>query len=176
MPTPIKSLFLFLSLICFFYSVLLIWQRQSPLTKPPEIQTESNPIYPQQILFPSQGLTLPIIPIDKEGKYLPTISNGVAFLKSSSLPGEPGISLFYGHNWLNLLGKLKQTKTGQKITIKYSESKQYQYSVDQVTIVNPDDHNLPQNDSSSRLIIYTCAGIFDEKRLLVSATISSNPN
>jgi LPXTG-site transpeptidase (sortase) family protein len=175
MPTQIKYLFLLSSFICFMSACYLLWQRQAPINAPSEINYDTDTILPLQIIFPSQNLSLPIFPVDKEGEHLPTIDNGICFLKNSSLPNQSGIGLYYGHNWLSLLGKLKQVKLGQTIIIKLSNHQEYQYLIDQIAIINPDDQFLPESNSDSRLVIYTCAGIFDEKRLLVSAKISSLP-
>jgi LPXTG-site transpeptidase (sortase) family protein len=174
MLRQIKYFFFLLSLLFFFLAIKMLLIRQAPKTYSyPQINTTFSG--PYEINFPSLNLSLPIYSVTKEGDHLPTVSNGISFLDSSSLPGQPGITIFYGHNWLSLLGRLKQIKLGEELTVKLSDNKQYQYIVDQIAVVNPDDKYLPEDTSQSRLVIYTCAGIFDEKRLLVSAKISSLP-
>lgn len=173
MPVIIKTLFLLLSFTCFFFAFHQLKIHFSPKEFIYETVKDET-VYPSQIILPSQELSLPVYPVEKKNDHLPTIDNGVSFLKNSSIPGNFGTSLFYGHNWLSLLGKLKQVKIGQSIIIRLSNQKELQYSIDQISIVTPNDQFLPQSETESRLVIYTCAGIFDEKRLLVSAKLNSD--
>lgn len=138
----------------------------------PVLRSPLDQVYISQynrIQLSEVGIDLPIIPADMKGNIFPTTDLGVTLLVSSALPGEPGTSVFYGHNWPRLLGNLSAAQVGQSIQVTYLGA-QYHYRISEITSVSPQTKlDLKKSESESELILYTCIGFFDSKRLLVKA-------
>lgn len=123
------------------------------------------------IVIDDIDISLPVIPSYKKGNKWDTTPNGVSYLVSSPLPGENGNSIMYGHNWGSILGNLYKTRVGQIINIYYSDGTKTQFEVEAITEVSPDDSSLLTQTEEKILTIYTCSGLFDQKRLVVTASV-----
>ena len=147
-----------LSLLAFLAAGFLIWQRYQPLPLPSVALAKEGPT---TISIPSLNITLPVL-------SEPLTPKGVTF--------EPhGNNLvFYGHNWPNILGRLKEVKPGQTINLTYSANLTKTFVIDTVKIVGPNDTSILQAKDNEVLTIYTCTGFLDTKRLVVVAKALSN--
>ncbi len=148
------------SLACFVLSGFFIWQRHAP------IQAVANTAtgLPKTISFPSLGLILPVIPTENG-----TTPKGVSYVTSTPLPGTPGNSVFYGHNWPNLLGKLHTLVPGQEVHISFSDSKLVKFRIISTSIVDSDQTAVIKQTTDARITVYTCIGLFDSKRFILVA-------
>ena len=148
-----------LSLLCFLTAGFLIWQRYQPL--PPSPAIASAKAGPVTLAIPDLGISLPVL-------TTPLTPKGVTF--------EPhGNNLvFYGHNWPNILGRLKEVKPGQTINLTYSANLTKTFMIDTVKIVGPNDTSILQATDYELLTIYTCTGFLDTKRLVGVAKLRSN--
>jgi LPXTG-site transpeptidase (sortase) family protein len=174
MKRVVSWFFLTLSIICFILSTYLLWLRTVPHTVSahPILQADQSTqesSLPYSILLSPQGSPLPIVPMAVQNNILPTSDRGVAYLQTSPLPGNRGNSIFYGHNWPNLLGPLHTVKKGQIITIVMTDGRHLRFVVTTITTVAPGNTESIEQTEDSRVTIFTCSGFFDEKRLVVTA-------
>lgn len=162
------------------FGIYLTWQRTTPLrlsfADMPQNSLGANKPARAILSIPTANIKLPIIPAAiNNGKWEDT-KLGVSHLISSPVPGAIGNSIIYGHNYPNLLGPLERVKPGDKVNIQLSDSTQKNFTVAFVTIVTPDQTHVLNNSEDSRLTIYTCTGLFDTKRLVVTAIADTPTN
>ncbi len=124
---------------------------------------------PTVLKIQNAGIELPVIPASFEGNTWPTTSKGTSFLSSSTLPGDIGNTVIYGHNWSNLLGPLFKVLPGDTIKITTKDGTQFTYTVQFTQVVDPTQTYILNNTSDSRLTLYTCTGFLDTKRFVVTA-------
>lgn len=133
-----------------------------------QVNPDSAPV---AISIDSQKISLPIIPALVKDKRWEATTKGVSYLSSSAIPGHPGNSILYGHNWPNLLGKLKNVRPGDKITVNFSDNSSKDFLIESVVEVNPDQTSVLGNSGDNRITLYTCSGFLDSKRLVVVAKL-----
>lgn len=160
----------YFGLILFAHGLTLVWQRQRPLPVYASSQLAEAEVTkePTNLVIPSLSLNLPIRSSRIVDNKWSTVTDGVSYLNSSPLPGEKGNSVLYGHNWPNLLSNLKHIKPGDKIEV-YFGSRVVKYQVHYITRVSPSEFGIYGDTSDYRLTIYTCIGLFDQERLVVTA-------
>jgi LPXTG-site transpeptidase (sortase) family protein len=129
----------------------------------------ANWTFPLNIRLPELGIDLPVIPSQIVNGKWQTYSSGVSYLSASALIGQPGNSIFYGHNWPKLLGKLKQAKVGDSIIVTATGSAETKFIIQEIKTVSPDDVSILQSYSEPTLTLYTCTGILDSQRFVVIA-------
>lgn len=158
---------------CFVLLGLLVWQMFRPqnlsFDHAPKYLTDSIDAVPAEIRIDSITVNLPIVPAQIHGDDWETTSRGVSFLDSSTVPGNLGNSIMYGHNWPNLLGRLPQVKPGDLINITMSDGQVRNFVVSSIEVVDPSKNTVLDNTSDARLTIYTCTGFLDSKRFVVVA-------
>lgn len=154
----------------------MIWQRyfnpfRLDFSSPPKATPVSKiTLLPSRILIPDLNIDLPVVPTKITNGHWTTTPNGVSYLTTSARPGELGNSIFYGHNWPRLLGRLKEIQSGQLIIISTSHNRPSQiFRVAMVQTVSPSDTSLLAPTSNSQLTLYTCTGFSDFQRLVVIA-------
>lgn len=106
-----------------------------------------------------------------------TINNGVwaihpdsvSHLNTSAGIGDTGNIIMYGHNKDSVLGPIRYTQVGQKIEIKGSDNKDYNYEIIKIDVVSPDNLEYIKDTETETLTIYTCVGFLDSKRFIVVA-------
>lgn len=182
-----------LSLIRRFSSVLLIlagvgtlivagnlyWQRIAPREVAfTQSDWQSFPTVYKGDLFPTVltisdlGITLPIYPAEVTNNKWQTTDKGVSYLTSTPIPGNEGNSVIYGHNWHNLLGNLLKAKIGQQITVVFSDGSKRNFKISFIQEVGPNQTDILKSSSDKRITLYTCSGILDSKRFVVTAITS----
>lgn len=167
--------FIIIGILLFLFSIFLVVQKNNPnnlAINIEEVAIHSNNSpndYPGLIIIPSLGILLPILPAQKNGFNWQTTDRGVSYLTSTPLPGEKGNSVLYGHNWASLLGSLVKIKADDQIIIKLNNGQQKIFKVDSIKEVYPDQPKILEQTIDSRITVYTCSGLFDQKRFIVSA-------
>lgn len=115
-----------------------------------------------RINIPSLNIDLPIEEKDVvDDKNWPVTSVGLIKVKDKQI--------FYGHNWPRLLGNLHEIKINDEIYISDLEIKN-KYLVSEIKEVNPDNSSIfGVLSDPNKVMIYTCSGFLDLKRLVVIA-------
>lgn len=169
------TVFLGLSIFFFGCGIYLVVQHYLPATV---VRAETQGIsaslaqgLPETISIPSAKVELPIYPSSIKNGHWETTPNGVSYLATTPLPGHLGNTVLYGHNWRKLLGGLVQVKPGDKIELTLDNGQHLSYTVYFVSVVTPDETHIYQNSLDHRLTIYTCTGLLDSHRLVVTAIL-----
>jgi LPXTG-site transpeptidase (sortase) family protein len=157
------------SLICFFVAGYLIWQRYAPIPATASVPTTA-PSAAIRLSLPDLNIDLPVFPAKITGTRWEYTAQGVSHLSTTPWPGENGNAVFYGHNWPNLLGRLKNVERGQKIHIVTANHLTLTYQVSRVDIVSANNIQIIQPTPNNQLTLFTCTGFLDQKRLVVVAT------
>jgi LPXTG-site transpeptidase (sortase) family protein len=131
--------------------------------------SETSDINPNLLLIPSINVEVPIRSSELKEKEWQTVTDGVSYLVSSPIPGKEGNSILYGHNWKSLLGDLPQMKPGAQVEIVYTNGDKKTFIVETTQEVSPNDVSILKNTKDTRITIYTCSGLFDSKRFVVTA-------
>jgi len=67
------------------------------------------------------------------------------------------------------LGKLPKVKPGQEITIVFTDGSSKIFTIEYTSVVTPDQTHILNPTADSRITLYTCTGLFDNKRFVVTA-------
>ena len=168
-------LLILLSVSLFTYAVSLIWQRNKPVNFNFPAKSESTngqPVYPNALSIDSIGVVLPVKTANiTNGKWEDT-RGSVAYWKDSVLPGSKGNSVFYGHNWSNVFGKLTRVRKGDLVQIGLSDGSIKKFIVDSTYTVSADETHILNPAEDTRVTIYSCTGFLDSKRFVVIAVPS----
>lgn len=92
------------------------------------------------------------------------------YLQGSGIPGENGNIVIYGHNKKEVFGHLNQVKLGDQISILTNQGETLIYSVDSIKDVFPYQVDVLKPTDFQKITLFTCSGIFDSKRLVISGT------
>lgn len=125
---------------------------------------------PLTFAIPSLSIELPVVPGRIEGSQWAMTRQGISYLETSPVPGQQGNSIFYGHNDRSLLGNLTKAKPGQVVRIGFDDGTRQDFVVDLTGEVTPKQTEILQDAGDTRLTIFTCSGLFDQKRFVVIAT------
>jgi LPXTG-site transpeptidase (sortase) family protein len=126
----------------------------------------SNPIH---LTIKRLGINLPIETQEISATIWPETDRGVTFVKGSATPGSIGNSIFYGHNWTSLLGRLPGARIGDEVTITMDNGIVKTFVITKTKIVSPNDTEVLDDTNFSRLTLYTCTGFLDSKRFVAFA-------
>lgn len=132
----------------------------------PAISENPKPI---KLFIPNIKISLSV----SDGSYIAdrwVISEGgVSYLTTSAVPGSLGNSVFYGHNRTEILGRLPNLKIGESIYIVMDNGKFVKYEVYEKKEIKPEQVEILNQSTDSRLTIYTCSGFLDTARFVVLA-------
>lgn len=178
MLKDIRLLCFIVGIVLIFYSLFSLWKRNDPSRLQFNAENLISETMPQNgekiatgIVIESIGVSLPVIPARKNGNLWETTPNGVSHLVSSPTPGEAGNSIMYGHNWGSILKNLYKAKKGDKIVIYFSDGSKSEFEINALVEVSPDEASLLAPTARPILTLYTCSGLFDQKRLVATASL-----
>ncbi len=158
-------------------SIFLLWKRNDPGRLQfsgeyvSEVRVEDELAVPTGFVIKDIGIRLPVVPAEKRGDYWETTPDGVSYLLSSAKPGETGNSIFYGHNWGSVLGSLYRARVGQTVEVYFSDGSQKHFEISLIQEVKPDNISVLAQTEDRRITIYTCSGILDQNRFVVTAVL-----
>lgn len=132
-------------------------------------ETKKSGSKPARLVIEKEGIDLSIVPSEIKNGNWEVTTKGVSYWKDSPIPGEDGNSVFYGHNWTSLLGKLVYVKPGDKIRVVYEDGTAKDFRVSITQVVNPDQVGILAPSRDRRITIYTCTGFMDSKRFVAIA-------
>lgn len=131
-----------------------------------------EPIVPNTLYIPKLARVVNVV----DGQFANgrwTVSRTeVSYYVSSAVPGNRGNSVFYGHNWANILGGLDKLTRGDQVYVLMASGDFVKYEVFDTFEVWPSQVEILNPSTDGRLTIYTCKGLFNEKRLVVIAKLS----
>lgn len=130
---------------------------------------KSDPaVLPERIMVPALGVDLPV----KEAKiingYWEVFSDTAAWGKDSGVPGEVGNQVIFAHAREGLFLPLKDVTTGMRVYV-LTDQNWYQYEVEEIKEVLPNQVEVIAPTEDETLTLYTCSGFRDSKRLIVTA-------
>lgn len=176
MASSVSRSLLILGISCLLFATYLVWQRNNPARlsfeinridlEATQVRNKGTPI---ALIIKDLELELPIYSASLDGGKWQATTQGVSYLTSSAVPGELGNSILYGHNWPNLLGKLHKVKPGDEITIVFADASRKNFTIKYTSVVTPDQTHILNPTADRRLTLYTCTGLFDNKRFVVTA-------
>lgn len=123
---------------------------------------------PKQILIRSIQVSLPIAQTSIKNGTWEIFNDGASHLSTSANPDEHQPIIVYAHNRTSQFGNIGMLKKGDSIVLSSGKS-HYLYSVNRQIVVNPSDIAALTKAKGETLILYTCTGWADSKRLLVYA-------
>lgn len=133
----------------------------------PELGTlQESQNTPKVVHIPEIDAILHINPATVEGNEWDMYDDAVSWLKNSDVPPKGNVVL-YGHNTKELLGNLHKLAIGSEIVVG-TDTEHYTYIVEKTLIVDPEDLEI-LSSAQDRLVIFTCVGFADSKRLVVVA-------
>lgn len=155
-----------IGLVLLTYGLALVYER----TRPIGVDTAPTRLNPAafSVAFPTLNRTIPVFAASIENGKWQTTKQGISYLSSSPLPGTRGNSVMYGHNWPNILGNLEKLNPGDSVII-YRGTQTTRFTVYFKTVVEPTDSSVYAPTGDYRLTIYTCTGLLDTKRLVITA-------
>lgn len=140
------------------------WQRTVPLA--PALPS-SSPVV--RISLPELAIDVPVVPTKLEGVKWEYTTKGAAYLSSTPIPGSVGNSVFYGHNWPNIFGKLPNAKPGNKVVATYADGSSKLFLINTTAVVDPSHTEILNPTSDIRLTLFTCTGFLDKDRFVATA-------
>ena len=143
---------------------------EKPEEVKPEIRTsEVKKPQPIKIIIPKISKSLNITQGEFKNDRWTVAENGVSYLSSSSLPGDHGNSVIYGHNLNNIFGRLYEVKNDDYLYVVLNNGQIVKYKVFETKQIKPTDIEILNETKDNRLTIYTCSGFLDQARFVVVA-------
>lgn len=135
------------------------------------IQEDNQNTVLKDIRIPSIELFLPLKLASINGLTWSINDGKTAFLgEGTSLPGKVGTTVVFAHARRGYFGKLPEVSIGDTIIIR-TETREYTYRVAERRIFDPFDTSFIRQDSPHTLVLLTCYGPKDSKRLAVFGAI-----
>ncbi len=129
--------------------------------------TENNP---EKLEIPDQKIALPIMPSSIVNGEWQVSTQGVSLLSQFSEASNHGLVLF-GHDWPVLLGRMRQSKIGEHVSLTYKDGTKKTYRIESVFSVSPTQLDILNLAKPDTVLIYTCSGFMDSKRFVVLAQL-----
>jgi LPXTG-site transpeptidase (sortase) family protein len=98
----------------------------------------------------------------------PLSDSNPTYLESSGIPGSSGNIIIYGHNKPAIFGNLSALKEGSEVHLTTNNNQTLTYKINSIKKVFPQDVEILQQGSEEQLTLFTCTGLFDSMRLVVS--------
>ena len=125
---------------------------------------------PARIIIPKISLDLEVTPARITGNKWETTESGVSYMLGSSVPGEKGNTVIYGHAKNSIFGNLKKLKKDDLIYVLTNE-KWYRFKVAEIKNVMPKETQVVGPTLTPTLTLFTCTAFLDSKRLVVVSKI-----
>jgi LPXTG-site transpeptidase (sortase) family protein len=175
-----SHLFVVVAIVGAVHGLSLLWARYKPAQlkelhhafNESEISQESHATdNPQTLIFPTLDLDVPLVEasVVNERWQLSKEAGSYVTIDSENIAG----TIIYGHNYPRIFGKLSELNESDTFAVRSDTGVVHQYQVVHKKIVDPSDVDsvLPQTEND--LVIYTCTGFLDSKRLVVESVLVS---
>lgn len=178
-PSPLIPYALLLSCIVFILiGVSFLFAASSRFlvfsqTKPTQIvDAEEKPLpKPVKIYIPRLAKILTISDGYVTDNRWTIAETGVSYLTTSTVPGNVGNSVLYGHNKDDILGRLPNVASGDFIYVVLSDGAIAKFEIFETKEVAPNRVEILDETADHRLTIYTCTGFLDQARFVVVAKL-----
>ncbi len=178
MRTFLASLFIILGVGLVSFGGYLVYLRYSPaklsFNDSQVLNTNASKEQgskPTRMIIEGQSIDLAIVPSEIKNGAWQVTNKGVSYWNESPVPGEVGNSVFYGHNWTSLLGRLVRVKPGDTIRVVYEDGTAKDFNITVTQVVTPDQIGILAPSKDKRITIYTCTGFLDSKRFVAVAQL-----
>lgn len=169
LPLLFLGLTLIISGTYHFYSRRVLSFNYSP----PAISEPAKPTSISRIRIDHLGVDLEVTEAKIVNGVWEISETGASHLTSSARPGEGGNIIIYAHNKMNFFGPLVNIKPDEEVVINTNNNQEFVYRVTQTQIVSPRFIGpvLPKDEEV--LTLYTCTGLLDSQRFIISAKPAS---
>lgn len=122
---------------------------------------------PTRIVAPQIGLDLPVV----RGKYNTTdktweITDKSAFFSGSSANNVGGQTVIYAHNYQHLFGNIHNIKKGDAVRVSTDSGSEFEYQLTERYETIPQNGAIYKYSGAPRLVLITCSGPNDSRRLI----------
>lgn len=131
-------------------------------------QASQAKLIPTQVSFGQTNVSVVTAGIT-DGVW-PLSNDSAVYLDGSGQIGQQGNAVIYGHDTNKVFSKLKKLVPGDVITLATQQGDQFHYQVELSQSVTPDQTHILAPTTDERLTLYTCEGIFSQKRRVLVAT------
>ncbi len=183
MIRAVSRLLILSGCVMLLWSALLTYRFLSPRKKLFPVQlistsegSRASSIKPLSVKIPAVGVDLSVMPGSVKNNQWVMTRQGVSYLTSSPIPGDKGNSVFYGHNDRSLLGNLSKARPGDLVEIVMDDGSLRSFVIDLTGEVTPKQTEILSDAGDTRITIFTCSGLFDQKRFVVVAKPVEKPS
>lgn len=141
---------------------------------PQQVRALSFTQEPIRIIIPTVNIDLPVQTAKIAYNTWEVSSTTASFGQGSAVPGTLGNTVIFAHALPGLFGTLPQVAVGDQIHV-FTATDWFAYQVTEVLVVSPNDTQVIKHHNATELTLFTCIGRYDSHRLVVKATLLSNP-
>lgn len=126
---------------------------------------------PERILIPSIGIDVEVIDgnYDEDNITWNVSQDKVNFAVMTDLPNnKSGNTVVYGHNSKYIFKNLEDVKDGDRVYIQTKNGYSFEYVFISKKEINPNDVSILESSELPQLILLTCKGLLNEKRLVLT--------
>ncbi|MFZ1721451.1 MAG: sortase [Microgenomates group bacterium] len=166
-----RTLLLFISLICLLGAIILVAHRYTPIftNQPGETIYQESSDWPTHLKLTLNQEPIELLPAQISTDSWEISQHSASVLTNPSFLGLPKTStIIYGHNWPRLLGNLHNLKVGDTLYIKVNDTWRELY-IESSDIVSATELSALSAMDETSVVVYTCTGFLDSKRLVVLA-------
>lgn len=135
------------------------------VTHQPQVPTTS----PATVSIPAAEISLSVTPAHIINGIWETSETTATYLSTSAHPGEGSNVVIYGHNRPSLFRNLHQVSIGDTIVVVDQRHTTFEYVVESIQVVTPDQIEVVLPTDHEQLTLYTCTRFLDTHRLVVTA-------
>lgn len=128
---------------------------------------------PTHIIIPSLSLSLPITTAKIVYDTWDVSVTSISFGETSTLPGNRGNTIIFGHALPELFVTLPLIQKGEYVHV-FTNNDWFVYKITTTTTVNPEDVHVLMPQNSYELTLYTCVGANYERRFVAKAELVSD--
>ncbi len=152
-------------------SVVSVDKQPNETKRSVPFQKINEPGKPKRLVVPSIQMGLPIVSQTMQNGTW-KVDEGVANFAEETTPfnGEIGNSVLFGHNKPDAFRPIAQVKKGDLVYIQTS-TYQFTYEITEISTTNSKNVDVMKPGEGHELTLITCNGFFDEKRLIIKATL-----
>ncbi len=136
---------------------------------PVTVQAQVTNSSPEEVKIPSVNIDLSLEPGGfYNGKWVLSETTGNFMPVNANIAAGDGF-VVYAHKRVNLFISLKNVKKGDKIIVMDNKNKTYTYDVYNLEDIRGNEVGKVESNEKNTIVLFTCDGVFDEKRLVVRA-------